>query len=133
MRASQSSGVIAWLAVLVIVLSVVGATCTAHGQCIGGMCPMPPNYGHGWRPGTPPGHYTQPRPYVCRIRNQVGRAASAGTGTLVCVGSDYGAVITCAHLFREGAGRVRAREKISWAILLNPRKRSALGFNISPC
>jgi len=28
---------------------------------------------------------------------------------------------------------VRAREKISWAILLNPRKRSALGFNISPC
>jgi len=28
---------------------------------------------------------------------------------------------------------LRAREKISWAILLNPRKRSALGFNISPC
>jgi len=29
--------------------------------------------------------------------------------------------------------QLRAREKISWAILLNPRKRSALGFNISPC
>jgi len=44
------------------------------------------------------------------------------------------------HLFprprdlRTGKFRlVRAREKISWAILLNPRKRSALGFNISPC
>jgi len=107
MRASQWSGVIAWLAVLVIVLCVVGATCAADGQCIGGMCPAaPPDYGYGWRPSTPPGHYTQPRPYVCRIRTQGGGAASVGTGTLVCAGSDYGAVITCAHLFREGAGRV---------------------------
>jgi len=32
-----------------------------------------------------------------------------------------------------GVLHLRAREKISWAILLNPRKRSALGFNISPC
>jgi len=93
MRTSLWSGVIAWLAVLVMLLCVLAATCRAQGQCPGGVCPIsPPDYGYGWRPGIPSGHYTEPRPYVCRIKNQIGRAASLGTGTLVCVGSDYGAV-----------------------------------------
>jgi len=107
MRVSRWSGATAWLAVVVILGSLLGAACTARAQCPGGACPIsPPNYGYGWRPGIPSGHYTEPRPYVCRIRNQIGRAAALGTGTLVCVGSDYGAVITCAHLFSEGCGRL---------------------------
>ena len=74
----------------------------ALAQCPGGVCPVPPRSQSG------AGHYTQPPPYVCRLKNQIGAMACCGTGTLVCVGSDYGAVITCAHLFRDGSGRVTA-------------------------
>jgi hypothetical protein len=105
MRVSPWRGVIAWLAVLGMLTGVLGAARTAHGQCIGGMCPTRP-YDDGGGPSVPSGHYSEPRPSVCRIRLQIGVGSSLGTGTLVCVGADYGAVITCAHLFREGAGQI---------------------------
>jgi len=48
--------------------------------------------------------------------------------------ADFNRIVGVDHVIRPfKRERVRAREKISWAILLNPRKRSALGFNISPC
>jgi len=61
-----------------------------------------------------------------------------GIGAKLVVLATALVVVTAYFLWqfmKEGASEIvlRAREKISWAILLNPRKRSALGFNISPC
>ena len=63
---------------------------TAAAQCAGGACPV----------GTPP------HPAVARIvnRNQAGRYF--GSGTLVGKDDARGIVVTCAHLFRDGAGQI---------------------------
>ena len=48
------------------------------------------------------------RSAVCRIYNQVGGQQSVGSGTLIDCTSDgrRGLVLTCAHLFSEGAGEI---------------------------
>jgi hypothetical protein len=63
---------------------------TVSGQCAGGMCPAGP----------------PPHPAVARIvnRNQAGQYF--GSGTLVDKDDARGIVVTCAHLFRDGAGEI---------------------------
>jgi len=64
------------------------------------------------------------------------RPGGAGKTTLMAALLSFlppGVPIVTVDRSRVIADGLRAREKISWAILLNPRKRSALGFNISPC
>lgn len=48
---------------------------------------------------------------VCRVENQLAGSTNLGSGTLIDVTDDgqYGFVLTCAHLFSEGRGRVKAR------------------------
>ena len=48
------------------------------------------------------------RQSVCRIHNQLGGSSNVGSGTLVDKTPDgrHGLVLTCAHIFREGTGRV---------------------------
>lgn len=43
---------------------------------------------------------------IVRVVNEVAEGRALGTGTLVDVDAQQGIVITCAHLFREGAGRM---------------------------
>lgn len=49
--------------------------------------------------------------HSCRIENQLTGSVNLGSGTLIDVTDDgqYGFVLTCAHLFDEGRGRVTAR------------------------
>lgn len=43
---------------------------------------------------------------IARITNQRGNVRAVGSGTLVAVDAEWGLVVTCAHLFREGAGTI---------------------------
>ena len=69
------------------------------------------------RPGMPCGpnlsasaHASAPaqlaHPSVVRIQNELPQASSYGSGTLIEKDSQYGWVLTCAHLFDDGVGRV---------------------------
>jgi len=97
-------------------LLIAGAPAAVHGQCGPGGCPIrPPSYGTrparpNYLPGVPGGEYVQPPGSACRLYIHVGsRIRVIGTGTLVSRGSDWGAVLTCAHLFDEGASAVVAK------------------------
>lgn len=48
---------------------------------------------------------------VCRVENHLTGSTNLGSGTLIDVTDDgqYGFILTCAHLFSEGRGRVTAR------------------------
>jgi Trypsin-like peptidase domain len=78
-------------------------------NCPGGQCPI------GAAPYAPPG----PQPYspaelqvdarpIARIVNTQGSGRTLGTGTLVDVFGSQGLVLTCGHLFRDGAGSLVA-------------------------
>jgi hypothetical protein len=62
------------------------------------------------RPGEP--CFRGPVPHgpasVVRVRNELGGSASLGSGTLVAKDVRYGWIVTCAHLFADGRGRVSA-------------------------
>jgi hypothetical protein len=45
---------------------------------------------------------------IARVINATGGARSLGSGALVYNDGEYGVVVTCAHLFREGAGELTA-------------------------
>ena len=66
---------------------------TAAGQCVNGMCPVAP---------TAPAKH----PAVARIVNQKQDGRYLGSGTLVEKDDARGLIVTCAHLFRDGVGRV---------------------------
>jgi len=87
---------------VVVALFALAIESVADGGCPGGVCPT--QQAPQWQ-----GVKQTPRPFVCRIYNHVGRETSIGSGTLVAKGADYGAVVTCAHLFNEGDGRVSVR------------------------
>jgi len=70
------------------------------GACANGQCPLataPP------AAQTTPGLRVNPQA-IARITNTQGSARSAGSGTLIDADGKRALVITCAHLFREGAG-----------------------------
>lgn len=58
--------------------------------------------------GNPHNYEQLARAAVCRVANQVGGANNLGSGTLIDKTADdrEGLVLTCAHLFSEGAGDV---------------------------
>lgn len=73
-----------------------------HGQCVGGVC-APPAW---WsRPTASPQAVTPPEG-ACRIEVGSPSAVNYGTRTLVAVRGVRGYVVTCHHLFSDGAGRV---------------------------
>ncbi len=47
-------------------------------------------------------------PAVVRVENDLGGQSSLGSGTLIEKDSHYGWILTCAHLFSDGVGRVSA-------------------------
>jgi len=111
MRVSRWSGATVWLAVLVILGCLSMATCRAHGQCVGGVCPVP-----GWRaaqnpvwspaaPNRPSAawRYAKPENHlaaVCRIRayDSAGQP-SIGSGVLVRYRGQL-VVLTARHVVR---------------------------------
>jgi hypothetical protein len=72
-------------AIVVLILSSM-----AYAQCVDGMCPVAPTA----------------QPAVARIVNQKQDGRYLGSGTLVEKDDARGLIVTCAHLFRDGAGRV---------------------------
>src|SRR5688572_25785607 len=76
--------------------------------CPGGMCPRPiqqPFQPPPQQPALPEVQLApQLRGSIVRIANAEGSGASLGSGTLVDKSAEYGVVLTCAHLFREGMG-----------------------------
>ncbi len=92
---------LATLAGCLLALCMAGV---AESQCPGGVCPVQQPQ-QQWQAARP----QQPRPFVCRIYNQIGRQRSIGSGTLVSKGQGYGVVLTCAHLFDEGTGTLNLR------------------------
>ncbi len=71
------------------------------GACAGGQCPLaaaPP-------PAAQAANTLRVNPQaIARITNAQGATRSAGTGTLIDADGQRALLITCAHLFREGAG-----------------------------
>jgi len=66
---------------------------------------------HGAMPGYaqqcgPIGCRQGPHPATCRIRNQLGREAYLGSGTLIDKDRRCGLVVTCQHIFRQGKGTI---------------------------
>lgn len=77
-----------------------------HGQCPSGYCPIA-GYGssHPSQAETDePIHSALPA--IVRICVSSGRSQSLGSGTLIDKNGEYGLVLTCAHLFDEGAGQI---------------------------
>ena len=64
---------------------------TVDAQCVGGRCPL-----------VPVAH-----PAVARIVNERPDGQYLGSGTLIDKDGRRGIVVTCAHLFRDGAGQIR--------------------------
>jgi hypothetical protein len=67
--------------------------------CPGGQCPL------SGAPPAPGELHVDARP-IARIVNTQGAGRTMGTGTLVDVFESKGLVLTCGHLFRDGAGTV---------------------------
>jgi hypothetical protein len=94
-------------AYLVLLLSVLGgAPASAQGLlpggvCASGQCLPPPRAARQVRSGL----HVDPRAIV-RVANDQGRCRALGTGTLVDADIQQGVVVTCAHLFRDGVGRL---------------------------
>ena len=77
-------------------------------QCPGGYCP---SGGYGPAPSEySADSYEEPirsaRGAIVRICVMTGGSQSLGSGTLIDKNTEFGLVLTCAHLFRDGAGRV---------------------------
>jgi len=86
--------------------SVAAQWLPAEGACNSGQClPQRPPLPAARAPQTPSGLQVDPRAIV-RVANELAGSRALGTGTLVDVDSQQGVVITCAHLFREGVGRL---------------------------
>ncbi|TWU30212.1 S1 family peptidase [Bythopirellula polymerisocia] len=47
-----------------------------------------------------------PQEALCRVTNKLGRFTNVGSGTLIDTSGAQGLVLTCAHLFAEGAGEI---------------------------
>ncbi|MBN2022488.1 MAG: trypsin-like peptidase domain-containing protein [Pirellulales bacterium] len=82
---------LATLACAAVVIAATMATRSTTAQCLGGGCPV----------------YEPAHPAVVRIENAVPPGANLGSGTLVATDDRRSVVLTCAHLFREGAGAIR--------------------------
>lgn len=59
--------------------------------CTGGQCPPV---------------VEKPHPAVVRVVNDLGRERSLGSGTLVAADAEQGLIVSCAHLFSDGVGKV---------------------------
>lgn len=84
---------------------------TAPAQCPGGICPVTPWSAPGGSPAAPPASQVVSvgpaiAAAVCRVVNASEGGSSVGTGALIQTASGGPLVLTCDHLFREGAGRV---------------------------
>ncbi|MBI3836420.1 MAG: trypsin-like peptidase domain-containing protein [Planctomycetia bacterium] len=66
--------------------------------CASGQCPI--------AAGSAPANQAIDSRAIVRIVNSRTASRTAGSGTLVDIGGGRGLIITCAHLFREGAGQV---------------------------
>lgn len=104
-----------FLLVALLMASPAGAQLCPKGQC-----PTPPwNAAPRWqavplRPGGAPGNRTprfpslqRVRAATCRILHETSHGRSWGSGTLVNTENAGTIVLTCAHLFRDGAGKTR--------------------------
>lgn len=76
-----------WFFAIHVLWCLCGA---ARAQCVGGLCPVAPAV----------------HPAVARVVNQKQDGRYLGSGTLVEKDDTRGIVLTCAHLFRDGAGLV---------------------------
>jgi len=107
-------------AVIFLSLMIAGLLATPEAvraeDCSAGRCGVPIDLGPeaagppvpepAWNPG---GGSSQKAPWaaVARIANELrGGMTAYGTGTLIVKDDRRGWILTCAHLFREGAGRV---------------------------
>ncbi len=112
--------------ILALCMAAVGES---QGTCPGGVCPVQPQ--QQWR-----GTQQQPRQFVCRIYNQLGREQSIGSGTLVSKGQGYGVVLTCAHLFDEGTGKISLRfpggNRYTGAVIAKNRKHDLAFLKVTP-
>ncbi len=97
------------LGLLHLPIAAGGSTC-ADGSCgipasVGEAMPRPPSVFQGPSPSV--GVQSTPAAAVARIANVLnGGMAAYGTGTLIAKDDRRGWVLTCAHLFRDGAGRL---------------------------
>lgn len=87
---------------LSLLLAMSIATSARGAPCPGGVCPLPGG-------GSPAPHAAIPHHTVCRIENQMGNRQTLGSGTLIATTDAASYVVTCAHLFAEGIGRVVVR------------------------
>ena len=93
------------IALMVAGVVVLAGYVRAEAQCGPGGCPVPQQ--PQWQAPAQTVPDRAPNPAVCRIRNSVGGgAAYLGTGVLVDVARGHGLVVSCAHTFKEGAGKV---------------------------
>lgn len=97
------------LAVIGMLVSLTLAS-LCSGQCAGGVCYGPPT---GWRStggsSAASGSAfvdTQASDAMCRVVVETPSGRSLGSGTLVGVAAPAGYVLTCGHLFDDGANRV---------------------------
>ena len=81
--------------------AVVAQTYAPPGACANGQCPLDITPAPAGQVATPLRVNPQA---IARIINARGTTRSAGTGTLIDSDGKRALVITCAHLFREGAG-----------------------------
>ncbi len=80
----------------------IAANAAGQWPCPGGVCPAPGPNGPGSLSGarcvaTAPAN-------VCRVTHRLGAATCHGSGTLVASDTESSYILTCFHLFRDGAG-----------------------------
>lgn len=90
----------AWTAPAVAQWQPAEGVCNS-GQCLPHLPPLPA----ARAPQPPSGLQVDPRAIV-RVVNELHGSRALGTGTLVDVDARQGVVVTCAHLFRDGVGRL---------------------------
>ncbi len=100
-----------WLTTLLLML-VAGHTAAAQLfvpsiSCPNGSCPSAAAPAAGGSAFLPPAALGIDTQAIARVVNCQGAARVVGTGTLIDRDSSRGLVITCAHLFRDGAGAIR--------------------------
>jgi hypothetical protein len=74
--------------------------------CIGGQCPIDNRPQGVVSPPQIPDPVAQHSQAIVRVVNTLGPARTLGSGTLIDANGQRGIVITCAHLFRDGMGRL---------------------------
>src|SRR5688572_2563597 len=92
-------------ALICFAMMLLAASAAGQGPCVGGRCPAPGAHAPGSVrsgervPAPPPAN-------VGRISHRLGAATCHGSGTLVASDAESSYILTCFHLFRDGAGEI---------------------------